>query len=376
MKLSIVTVCYNGAKTIEQAIQSVLRQSNQNYEYIVIDGGSDDGTLDIIKRYEANIAYFVSEPDRGIYDAMNKGVRAARGDVIAFLNSDDWFFDYTVEKVLKEFEQGDIDVVYGDTLCIRKDAPPVYAKAEIKSIYYAPLNHQSTFARSDLFEKIGMFDLQYQIGADYDWLLKAYMKGYLFRYLPVPLANYRLDGTSGRKHSLYFEEMMNIAIKHLPEAKAEEYLPIINKAFERRNKTAAAGDEVYRLFEEDCQSLIHLLSDFVKPSETVYVWGFGLWGGRCLAWLKAMGVNVRAIIDSDSSKWQQPTDGIEVAAPLILLDEHHKVIVTSPNHESEISQQLEEWGYEKQSGYVLFSEMIDCIVESIRNDGDVYFCSQ
>ena len=127
--ISIVTVSYNAVLTIEQTILSVINQTYPNVEYIIIDGGSTDGTVDIIKKYADKIAYWVSEPDKGIYDAMNKGGLKATGDFIQFLNAGDWFEnEYVIEKIFKDWYKR-VDVIYGDMIIRRSDGV-YYAKAQ------------------------------------------------------------------------------------------------------------------------------------------------------------------------------------------------------------------------------------------------------
>ena len=119
MKVSIITVVYNNNKTISDAIESVINQSYKNIEYIVIDGGSTDGTVDVVKDYGSRIDKFISEPDNGIYDAMNKGVRLATGDVIGFINSDDLLnSEDCIECIVKRFVESDADIVYGDNVYV------------------------------------------------------------------------------------------------------------------------------------------------------------------------------------------------------------------------------------------------------------------
>ena len=112
--VSIITVVYNGEKHIEQSIKSVLAQTYSNIEYIIIDGVSTDGTLDIVRKYEPKITQVISEKDTGIYNAMNKGLAMANGDVIAILNADDYYYPETIETVINQFKQSKADVVYGD----------------------------------------------------------------------------------------------------------------------------------------------------------------------------------------------------------------------------------------------------------------------
>ena len=115
MKISVITVCYNEAATIEKTLESIFNQTYQNIEFIVIDGGSTDGTLDIIEKYKDKIAYFVSEPDEGIYNAMNKGIKASSGEVLYFLNANDTLYsDDVLETVVSVFEKGNYDFVYGN----------------------------------------------------------------------------------------------------------------------------------------------------------------------------------------------------------------------------------------------------------------------
>ncbi len=115
MKVSIITAVYNGVETIEDCIKSVVAQTYPKTEHFIIDGGSTDGTIEIIKKYEDKIAYWVSEPDRGIYDAMNKGIKLATGDVIGILNSDDIYADeFVIENVIKAISNGNVDSCYGD----------------------------------------------------------------------------------------------------------------------------------------------------------------------------------------------------------------------------------------------------------------------
>lgn len=114
MRISIITVSYNSAGTIERTIKSVIQQDYGDVEYIVIDGGSTDGTVDVIRKYEKKIFFWLSEPDEGIYDAMNKGIRRATGEIIAFLNSDDWYQKNILSEVAEQFQDNNTQIVCGD----------------------------------------------------------------------------------------------------------------------------------------------------------------------------------------------------------------------------------------------------------------------
>lgn len=126
MKITVITVCFNSVVTIEKAIKSVINQDYLDKEYIIVDGGSTDGTLDIIRKYEKYITRWISEPDNGIFDAMNKGIEMASGDVIAFLNSDDWYMDSALSMVHEAFRENDCDCVCCDNYVIQKDGSQLY----------------------------------------------------------------------------------------------------------------------------------------------------------------------------------------------------------------------------------------------------------
>lgn len=366
-KLSIITVCYNSVKTIERTILSVINQSNQNYEYIIIDGNSDDGTLDIIRKYKKDIHYFVSEPDKGIYDAMNKGIQAASGGVIAFLNSDDWYYEYTVEIVLSEFESGYYNIVCGDIIVNLEDNVPIYRKSQIgEDIYYKMMvSHQAVFAKSDLFSRIGMFDLRYKVKADYDWLLRAYISGAVIKCINKPLAFYSDGGYSTQAGMVGMNEHKNISIKLLPEDKKKDYLPKILEYYKKNKQKYVAYEEVKGLIENNIQLLKKVLGKYVKQNEDIYIWGNGLRGRQCMNWLQAIDANIKAVIDIDHTKWGNKINNIEIKSMEILQEKQYKVIITPKEYEIEIGKELEKLGYREQLDYVFFSEMLEYVFSQI-----------
>lgn len=180
LKVTVITVCYNADKFIDRAINSVLNQSYNNIEYIIIDGKSNDETVSIINKCLDEISYFISEPDDGIYDAMNKGIKASTGDIIFFLNSDDYFYDTTVvEKIVNEFlKYPNIKIIYGDLIRNEKSKQYCVSGSNVTKdfLYHYSIGHQAIFSRKDVFEITGLFNTSYQICADYDWLLNAIIK--------------------------------------------------------------------------------------------------------------------------------------------------------------------------------------------------------
>ena len=182
MKISIITVCYNSAKTIEKTFQSVKSQIYKNIEYIVVDGGSKDGTLDIVNKYKELVSKLVSEPDNGLYDAMNKGVIMATGDVVGVLNSDDIFTDeFVLENVAKFHLKNNVDASIGNIIqfnesgkTVRKYSSKNWNPEKLK-IGFMPA-HPSIFFKRDLFQKYGSYQLDFTIGADYELITRFFLK--------------------------------------------------------------------------------------------------------------------------------------------------------------------------------------------------------
>ena len=183
-KISIITVCFNSVATIEDTIRSVLAQDHSNIEYIVIDGGSTDGTVEIITQYAASIDHFVTEPDKGIYDAMNKGVSLATGDLVGVLNSDDFYAQAdAVSTIAKSLEAHDADVVFGDLVFVSPADPTRIVRAynagafrpwKLRFGWMPP--HPSTFIRRNLFKEFGAYSLNFSTGADYEMFVRLLLR--------------------------------------------------------------------------------------------------------------------------------------------------------------------------------------------------------
>ena len=198
MKVSVITVCYNAVLGIEKTILSVLNQTYSDIEYIIIDGASTDGTVDIIHKYANKISCFISEPDGGIYDAMNKGIKAAKGEWINFLNAGDTFYYSTsVETVFFHDISPDIDVIYGYQVhsydygkFVRKRLPLSFFNSGM------PFGHESSFVRAELMKSIG-FDTNYRIAADYNFFFNLYVSGNKFQAVDAIVTEFEsMDGIS------------------------------------------------------------------------------------------------------------------------------------------------------------------------------------
>jgi glycosyltransferase involved in cell wall biosynthesis len=205
MKVSIITVVWNNSKTIKDAIESVLNQTYKNIEYIVVDGASTDGTVEIVQSYGDRISKFVSEQDKGLYDAMNKGIGLATGDVIGILNSDDFYIDeFIIEKVVKEFEKKQVDSVYADLIFVKPDKVDKTVRY-YDSSYFTPEKfadgwmpaHPTFFVKKWVYDKYGVFKTDYKIAADYELLTRFLAKNKIsYSYMKEPIVKMRIGGAS------------------------------------------------------------------------------------------------------------------------------------------------------------------------------------
>tara|TARA_B000000532_G_scaffold226690_1_gene205157 strand:+ start:1836 stop:2606 length:771 start_codon:yes stop_codon:yes gene_type:complete len=204
-KISIVTISYNSSKTIRDTIDSVLIQDYENIEYIIIDGKSTDDTIEIIKSYGDRISYFITEEDDGLYDAMNKGVRAATGDVVGILNSDDFYYNnHVISDVAEVFTFNDVDSVYGDLLyvdTIDTDSIRRYWKSgdfQLKSMRKGwTVPHPTFFVKKDIYNKYGLYSIRLKSASDYEMIIRLLFKNRIsVSYLPKILVKMRIGGIS------------------------------------------------------------------------------------------------------------------------------------------------------------------------------------
>lgn len=213
-KLSVITIVYNNVKDIERTMLSILNQTYSNIEYIVIDGASSDGTLEVIKQYEHRIAKLISEKDKGIYDAMNKGLGLATGDYVLFMNSGDEIYELeTVEKIFATAPNADI--YYGETEMYdenwnslgrrRHQAPEHFTWESFK--YGMSISHQAIYIKRSLTEP---YNLQYKYSADIDWIIKIAKKASSIVNTHLYVAKYLVGGMSKKKHRESLKERFQI----------------------------------------------------------------------------------------------------------------------------------------------------------------------
>jgi glycosyltransferase involved in cell wall biosynthesis len=212
-RISIITVSYNNAGTIADAINSVLAQTYKDIEYIVVDGASNDGTKDIVASFGQRISRFISEPDMGLYDAINKGIRIASGEIVGILNSDDFFCNNTViERIVESFRENEIDAVIGDVRFVdtvnTSKVVRYYSSKHFKPARFRfgfmPA-HSSFYVKRELFEKLGYYKTDYKIAADYELLIRfMYIHKITYKYLEMPFVSMRMGGVSNKSiHSIY-----------------------------------------------------------------------------------------------------------------------------------------------------------------------------
>jgi glycosyltransferase involved in cell wall biosynthesis len=210
MKISIITVCYNSAETLEKTILSVDSQTYANIEYIVIDGDSKDGTAAILEQYDSKITHLISEPDKGLYDAMNKGLALATGDLIGILNSDDTFYsDQVIAEIIAFHNKNDVEASVGNIVQHTEDGKTVrlyssekWHPEKLKIGYMPP--HPSIFFKKALFKKQGNYELDFKIGADYELITRFFLKNKIsWKYSGITTTAMLVGGLSSSGVSSY-----------------------------------------------------------------------------------------------------------------------------------------------------------------------------
>jgi glycosyltransferase involved in cell wall biosynthesis len=233
-QLSIITINFNAVAGLQKTIESVISQSFSDFEYIIIDGGSTDGSVEIIKQYESKIAYWVSETDKGVYSAMNKGIVQAKGEYCLFLNSGDTLYSGIVlETVFKSGYTEDIIVgnrikQYPDKAVVEKGHAYDRAK-EGKSLtlfdfYISNIPHQTTFIKRELFDKYGLYDENYKIVSDWLFFLKTIVFDSVeVKYIDTTIARFDMEGISNANMVLHMQERRKILEELLPSAILADY---------------------------------------------------------------------------------------------------------------------------------------------------------
>lgn len=216
-KISIITICYNSEKYLREAMESVLSQGYDNLEYIIIDGGSNDGTMLIVDEYRDRLGYVVSERDRGISDAFNKGIKAATGEIIGIINSDDILLPGALQAIAESYE-ADVDVYRGNIFAwndVEDSRVKIVPTMELDlSKTVVNICHQSTFVTKRCYEKYGAFSTDFKYMMDADVLHRFYNAGVRFKYVDYDMALFRLGGVTDSSYKKKVGEISNLVLRN------------------------------------------------------------------------------------------------------------------------------------------------------------------
>jgi glycosyltransferase involved in cell wall biosynthesis len=221
MKISIITITYNSGKTLKDTIESILTQSYKNIEYIIIDGNSSDNTIAIVESYGNKISKFISEKDKGLYDAMNKGIALTTGDIVGILNGDDFYIDeFVIEKVIKEFEDKKVDSVYADLVFVKPENLDKVVRY-YDSSHFNPSKfaygwmpaHPTFFVKKEIYDKYGVFRTDLKIGADFDILARfLFTQKISYSYMQEVFVKMRVGGVSTSFSSIWINTLEQLEV--------------------------------------------------------------------------------------------------------------------------------------------------------------------
>lgn len=227
MKLSVITICYNIKDEIERTCESIVSQTNQDFEWIVVDGGSTDGTVDVLNKYKDKMAVFISEPDKGIYNAMNKGIKRAKGEYLNFMNGGDCFASSDVIEKFYECAAYGADVVYGNMNILKENNykyTVTYPLTVNKSFFYdRTISHQASFIKRELFDKYGLYDETNKIVSDWEKWIIFVEKSCVFQYWNKIVANFDNDGISSVFTPRHIQERENVINTHFAPEEIQEF---------------------------------------------------------------------------------------------------------------------------------------------------------
>ncbi|AXH98438.1 glycosyltransferase [Sporosarcina sp. PTS2304] len=343
-KITIITACYNSEDTIEQTIQSVLSQTYENIEYIIVDGASTDGTMDIVEKYRDRIDVVVSEKDRGVYDAFNKGVELATGEYIIFLNSDDYFYKTDVMEKCSDFivsHEYPIGI-YGDIFILNEETGFVdrYSREisidEMKKGFMPP--HPATLLKRNVIKEYGGFDLQYRIAADFDLISKLFLN-YEEDILHIErvLTNFRLGGLSSHIDTMHItkSETNQILHQHFPGNEINYGPPALH------------NNEYYLM--KWVEMIIHHKKSIgailkSKQVNSVAIFGSGEMAVLIATDLQAYDIKVVGYLDNDINRQGIVMNNSEVFSPKWLIENLNSVDLVlygfQGNHDKDIDAQL------------------------------------
>lgn len=367
MKISIITVSLNMVDTIECTIKSVISQECDELEYIVIDGGSDDGTVDIIHKYEDYISYWCSESDNGIYDAMNKGLTVATGDIVAFLNSDDWYEENALKTVTAQFDE-ETDVLCGQVKAYKKGqliGIEPNRKIPCEELFMGMCYcHQAIFTRRQVFEQYGYFDTRYMIAADYDWFLKLYVNGIRIKAVDVILANYNKAGISNQRLQTVFSEFYEIGRKALSQNKQmSEDEKRICIARQRENYKSNMAYAIMNVILESAFSNEQKALEKRLSGNRYIIFGTGIRGEKYVKLLLKCHADIQYAWDNNEKLWGTKWNSLFVDKPCRENVKNSIIIVTSVKFKREMAIQLKNMGLKENEDYIYGDDLFADLYE-------------
>lgn len=336
-KVTIITVCYNSEKTIEKTILSIISQSYRNIEYIIIDGGSTDNTMQIIYKYRNNISLYISEPDDGIYDAMNKGIKYSTGDIIGIVNSDDWLERDALEKVVKYSALAtDKNYIMCGCMNMIKDGKVLKVNKSYPANLWEGMTicHPATFISRQVYEVIGKYNTNYRIAADYDLLLRAKTKNINFIEVPEVFTNFSFGGVSTLNELDSKIEDIHISLSYLDNC--SNIQKVCDKCYERLKK-ACFIDMLGK--DTSIQGILAKLN----INSIIAVFGYGVWGKRIIGKLNKDNIDYGLIIDNNVEIIGKVIDKKRINDPNVLKDKCGSVIVANINEYEDIREQILEY---------------------------------
>lgn len=320
MLVSIITVCLNAAETIETTVRSVIGQTYTDIEYIVVDGGSTDGTVQILEKYRDFFSVFISEKDEGIYDAMNKGIELAHGEYIGIINADDWYEKETVACVVQTARtiEKDIGVICGQCRFVDGMADYLPRRKSMNHIWTEmPIAHPAAFIKRSVYGRLGKYDTRYKIAADYELIFRLYVNHVTFYFCDQVLANYRVGGISGTQKSALLMEDIDILGRYQKYCDDPD---TVKRSIQRKKGVSL-------LYQTD-KSMFCKMLDIEPGGKTgIYIWGCGYWGRELCRLLEKCGVIVEGFIDNNSSLWGEEAELHVIEAPDVLRKHQVKVII-------------------------------------------------
>ncbi|ODV54865.1 glycosyltransferase family 2 protein [Lysinibacillus fusiformis] len=315
-KISIITACYNAENTIEQTIQSVLGQTYKNIEYIIIDGASTDGTMEIVEKYRDKVDVVVSESDKGVYDAFNKGIGLATGDFINFMNADDYFKDIlVVEKIARILNEKKPKILYGKVRAIDEISGEWQFRGKLLTLNDFKKGemcpHQGVFTERNIFSQFGGFNLKYKILSDVDFTIKCFKK-YEFETLFVneEIAIFRIGGlsTNIKYMNRFHEENKEIHLEHF------NYIPIHSKKY-LDNKDIHISNYHYReLFMLSILDNDSLLKGLKKSNRSAAIFGSRRLAVLLYHYLNKNGFKISGFIDNNKEMQGEYLLGKEIVS--------------------------------------------------------------